>query len=227
MAFLNIAVFASFPSYFNEAKWTGIRELFWVFSNITCIGLGNFLFSVAIGFINFKLLNLLVFEGYTLAIGFFPVMATVFYNQDRLTKRFQDESQEINSSLSTSPHLPSDSGQMIHFVSDSGTEVFDCLTVDLLFIKAADNYVEIHFLELGIPRKKLLRQTLKNIIQLLPFKEFVRCHKSYIVNLNQIASSYGNAQGYKLRIKNTSEVVPVSRSNSQIVKQYLLSNSNH
>jgi DNA-binding LytR/AlgR family response regulator len=115
---------------------------------------------------------------------------------------------------------------MIHFVSDSGTEVFDCLTVDLLFIKAADNYVEIHYLDLGIPRKKLLRQTLKNILQLLPFKEFVRCHKSYIVNLNQIASSYGNAQGYKLRIKNTSEVVQVSRSNSQVVKQYLLSNSN-
>src|SRR5690606_22617273 len=64
----------------------------------------------------------------------------------------------------------------VEFISESGSENFDLPIADVAFIKSADNYVEIVFREGDRLRKKLLRNTLKNIEQQLrPYSNFIRC----------------------------------------------------
>jgi len=55
---------------------------------------------------------------------------------------------------------------------------------DILFIEGLQNYISIH-----TPNERVLSlQTLKKIEELLPSKEFVRVHKSYIVALRHISA---------------------------------------
>jgi len=66
---------------------------------------------------------------------------------------------------------------------------------------------------------KLLRSTIKQMEeQLKDHQSFIRCHRAYIVNMNQITNIEGNAQGYKLRLRKTDKDIPVSRTYIQALK---------
>ena len=43
-------------------------------------------------------------------------------------------------------------------------------------------------------------------------KFIIKCHRSYIVNINYIERFEGNSQGYKLYFENISFPIPVSKS---------------
>ena len=61
--------------------------------------------------------------------------------------------------------------------------------------------------------KFVKRLTLKDLESALkPFPEIIRTHRSYLVNLNQIMGVVGNAQGYKLKLRDYDGTVPVSRN---------------
>ena len=45
-----------------------------------------------------------------------------------------------------------------------------------------------------------------------PYAVFFRCHRAYIVNLDKIEQVEGNAQGYKLKLQGTEDLIPVSRN---------------
>jgi hypothetical protein len=76
---------------------------------------------------------------------------------------------------------------------------------DLLYIKTAQNYVEVHYLLDGAPHKKLLRTTLKRIANSLPF--LTQTHRSYLVNLEHF-----RAWESQREIAIGSNTVPVSSS---------------
>ncbi|MFL9485065.1 LytR/AlgR family response regulator transcription factor [Chitinophagaceae bacterium LWZ2-11] len=60
---------------------------------------------------------------------------------------------------------------------------------DILYIEAMRNYIVVHTLA----KKLMVLLTFKSIEESLPAKDFMRIHKSYIINLNQvevIESSY-------------------------------------
>jgi DNA-binding LytR/AlgR family response regulator len=104
----------------------------------------------------------------------------------------------------------------IEFVSDSKTEYLSLLVADIAFIKSADNYVEIVYKEDNDLRKKLIRNTLKNIELLVrQYSNFIRCHRTYIVNTYYIEKLNRKLNNYWLTIKDFDEQVAVSR-------QYLL-----
>jgi len=104
----------------------------------------------------------------------------------------------------------------IEFVSDSKTENLSLLVTDVAFIKSADNYVEIVYKEDNDLRKKLIRNTLKNIELLVrQYSCFVRCHRTYIVNTYYIEKLNRKLNNYWLTIKGYDKQVAVSR-------QYLL-----
>ena len=43
------------------------------------------------------------------------------------------------------------------------------------------------------------------------YKFIVKCHRSYLVNINFIDRIEGNSQGYKLFVENLSSPIPVSK----------------
>ncbi|MEM8526247.1 MAG: LytTR family DNA-binding domain-containing protein [Bacteroidota bacterium] len=81
---------------------------------------------------------------------------------------------------------------------------------DVLFLKGAGNYTELHLLNGQI---ELHSKSLQNILPLLP-SSYERIHKSYIVNLNVIESiSYQ----YEILLKNQTKI-PISRTKYQAIK---------
>ncbi|MCG6191093.1 LytR/AlgR family response regulator transcription factor [Maribellus maritimus] len=90
---------------------------------------------------------------------------------------------------------------------------------EIIFVKSADNYVEVGFRDGGEFRKKMIRNTLKNIEkQLKEFKNFVRTHRSCIVNIQYIDKLNKNFNTYWLTLIDTKETVPVSRQYLMAVK---------
>lgn len=90
---------------------------------------------------------------------------------------------------------------------------------DLLFIQADDNYSTVIWNEGGTIQKKLLRVNLKNLESQLNNSFTLRCHRSYIVNVNAIAAISGNTNGYKLKINGSDFSIPVSRPKGKEVME--------
>jgi len=104
----------------------------------------------------------------------------------------------------------------IEFISENISENFSLPIAEVVLIKSADNYVEILYTEGDVIKKKLIRNTLKNIEQQIkPYSNFIRCHRICIVNTHFIEKLNRSYNSHWLAIKGYSEQIPVSR-------QYLL-----
>ncbi len=104
----------------------------------------------------------------------------------------------------------------IEFASEYSSENLCLLIADVAFIKSADNYVEIAYKEGESFKKKLIRNTLKNIEQQIrQYSNFIRCHRICIVNMHYIEKFNTSYSNHWLTIKGYNEQIPVSR-------QYLL-----
>ncbi len=115
-----------------------------------------------------------------------------------------------------------ESRELIDFYSENRSEKFSLQSSDILFIKSADNYAEIHYTEGDQLKKRLIRNTLKNLeLQLEAFPNFIRCHRISIVNLHKIEKLVANCNTHALIIKGLEEKLPVSRSYFLKVKDSL------
>lgn len=75
----------------------------------------------------------------------------------------------------------------------------------VLYIEGMDNYARIYLKD----RPMILSQiTMKQLLELLPEKEFIRVHKSYIIPFNKI-SGYSHQ---KIRLKYVSREIPIGRT---------------
>jgi DNA-binding LytR/AlgR family response regulator len=81
----------------------------------------------------------------------------------------------------------------------------------LLFIESSDNYCTVVYLENGQLVKPLLRSSLSRLESQIDMPHIVRCHRSYVVNLDRVERVTGNAQGYKLHLMGGQLQVPVAR----------------
>jgi DNA-binding LytR/AlgR family response regulator len=105
----------------------------------------------------------------------------------------------------------------IEFISENNSENLELLISEVAVIKSADNYVEIIYKEGDNYKKRLIRNTLRNIeLQIKPYSNFIRCHRICIVNLHYVEKLIRSNNNHWLIIKGYDEQIPVSR-------QYLLS----
>jgi len=223
MAVLNLAVKRLLPGFFNEEKWTTGKELLWSFINVAAIGLGNAAYTSFIFNSAFTLNIIFVFEFYTLAVAVLPVSISILVKRLTLEKRYEKESEVLNNNIITIPKDEAGKNQVeILIRSENPKENLSVHTNDLLFIRGADNYAEVFYWKSGTVKKNLLRTTLKKIPEdLPPGNPLFRCHKSYLVNMSHVKHVSGNAQGLKLHLQGTDELIPVSRNLTETVKQQL------
>lgn len=107
----------------------------------------------------------------------------------------------------------------IDFISDNKSDKLTLKFKNVISIKSADNYIEINYLEKGMVEKKLLRSTLKNIeSQLVGQKNFIRCHRTTIVNSLFIEKMTTNYNGSFLKMSYLEEKLPISRQYVVMVK---------
>lgn len=108
------------------------------------------------------------------------------------------------------------------FLSESQNDKFEVLPEYILLVKSADNYVEIVYLIDGELKQRLMRNTMKNIQQhLKKHPEFVRCHRTCIVNTSYILNLTNSYKGHRLKILHYEEELPVSRQYLLDVKEIL------
>lgn len=111
--------------------------------------------------------------------------------------------------------------QKINFISENGSEELELDVENILFIRSADNYVEILHQERDGVKKSLFRKTLKNIeIQLRPYPTFLRSHRTCIVNMDHVEALQSNFNTHILVLKSHSEQLPVSRQYLLKIREY-------
>ncbi len=81
----------------------------------------------------------------------------------------------------------------------------------LLFAKAEDNYTRLYFFQNFRLEEKLLRATLKTIASQLP-ENFVRVHRTFIINSSHPYEVFGNSKTRYLTQDQHDIEIPVSRS---------------
>lgn len=204
-----------FPTVYREEKWTVGKELLHMCWQLVSITFGNLLLTHWLYNANLSWHNLFNFLWITFVVGIFPLWLNILLKQQRLLKRYQAGATKLDEQLNqpesgstTEPQLAA-----VVFTSENGKDQFTIAPAEILFITSADNYVRIHFIKDHIAASYLLRNTLRKVEEVLsPFPSFFRCHRAYIVNLAAVAHVSGNAQGYKLQLKEVDELIPVSRN---------------
>jgi two-component system LytT family response regulator len=90
-------------------------------------------------------------------------------------------------------------------------------TNDIIYLEAEDDYVMIHTNE----GRYLKQQTMKYFEQHLDNQQFVRVHRSFIVNISRIERIEPYEKSNFVLILNDGFKVPVSRSGMQLLKEVL------
>ena len=141
------------------------------------------------------------------------VLHEKYKNQLQENRIIQDKLKQFSESYAN---------RFIELISENGSENIRILVSDIVFIKSADNYVEVGYHEETEVKKKMIRNTLKNIEkQLDDFNNFIRTHRSSIVNIQYINKLHKNFNTYWLTLDDTKETVPVSRQYLMAVKDLI------
>ena len=90
---------------------------------------------------------------------------------------------------------------------------------DLLYVEAVGNYVKVFHLCEGKVRTDMLRSTSKQIEDdLHNYPMIIRCHRAFIVNLQQVQQIISKSGSMQLLINHCLDYLPVSRSNMAQIK---------
>ena len=93
---------------------------------------------------------------------------------------------------------------------------------DLLYVEAQKNNVVVGYVKDGKLAKEELQTTLAAVLSDLgEYGNVFQCHRSFIVNLNNISSAKGNSNGYVLELGGGLATVPVSRSFVPKLKSFI------
>ncbi len=202
-----------FTGIFDESKWNVWKEIVFILWIIFGVGLANSAYSLFIFNDTFSIDYLITFQLITMMVAIIPVTLNVMTMQLLLARRNLKAAQDLTEHMHHKRRLDAVPGQQITLRSDNKKEDLTLAASNLLFITSADNYIEVHYLEGETEKKKLLRGTLKNAREdLRKFTAFYRCHRAWIVNLDRVESVTGNSQGYRLIVKGTNIIIPVSRN---------------
>jgi len=106
---------------------------------------------------------------------------------------------------------------LVSFCDEKGILKFSIKKDDLLFLEAADNYILIHYLDNLKPAKYMIRNTLKGIESRLPVGSLVRCHRSFMVNIENVKVIRKEKEGFLIGFESTVNLtVPISKTYMEI-----------
>ncbi len=206
------------PRFFVESDWTILREIALISFTIFLISLGNTLYGAIFNITSVSFDGLLEMSAYTLVLGVFPAVVIVLVNYIYHLKIYHIQEQKIT--------IPRSNETIILplvecFIAENEKDKLSVNADDVLYVESSDNYCTIYFLQEEKCQKVILRSSLSRLEQQVNDKQhIVRCHRSFIVNLKQVAAVSGNAQGYKFHLHHNNMMVPVARKNASLVEQF-------
>jgi uncharacterized membrane protein len=218
--FFNVYVLPRiFSNLFDEDRWNVGKEMGWILWNVFACVTASAFYEYIQPACHFSFAHLMggYLKGFLMTI--IPVTMVVLLAYLMFLKTKLRQAEEITRKLGESSKEASN--EMVQFVSESGTEKVKVSANDLLFIQSSDNYSNIVWREDTQNKKTLIRSSLKRLEEQIPISYIIRCHRSFIVNLARVYSVSGNANGYRLYLKNHAEPIPVARRFGKPVLQVL------
>lgn len=215
-----------FPNIWKEEGWAVWKEIAFTAFFIGLIGLGNLLLAHRLFGLPLTLENLWGWQVLTFIVGSIPTMFGVFFWQIKLQRRYAAAAASLNQQIETHHKSPSPTqphvAQTVTLTGDNQGEVLTLEPEQIRYLAAADNYVQVFFVQNGTLKSKMLRATLRKMEDALaPWPQFFRCHRTYLVNLDKVVQVSGNAQGYRLHLEALDETVPVSRNLNEAIQARL------
>lgn len=211
-----------FPTLFAEESWTVGRKILFVTTDILLIALANrFYLELLMGPGENSGLSWSGMILVTFLLSLFPVTGLVVLDYITQLKKYSraaaelsvhapapDSAHKVQTSANESSSLPD---SLLTLIADNEKDRLTLPTDELLFIESSDNYCTVVYLKNGQQIKPLLRSSLSRLEKQIAQPHVVRCHRSYVVNLNRVERVTGNAQGYKLHLTGGQLQVPVAR----------------
>ncbi len=113
--------------------------------------------------------------------------------------------------------------EIISFYDDKGEFRVSLKRENLLYIESADNYVLIWYLNKGKVSKYMLRNTMKNMEEIFAETSIFRCHRSFMVNFDQVKMIRREKNGVFLQMDiDAVPDIPISKTYGEKAGSWLL-----
>jgi len=198
-------------------SWTLLKWILESLGTILFIAAGNLMFaSYFFGSNNWDMMSFFQMIQATLMVGIFPIVFSGLWSQLKAKKKHIAEADKIQTEslkLSNSP-------TPLVISSQNEKHQIQVYAHQFYFAEAMQNYVNLYYSKEEKIKKEVIRNTVANIEKSFVDTNVIRCHRSYLVNIDMIEKIDGNAQGLRLKLKNLVEVtVPVSRKYISTLKE--------
>ncbi len=210
-------VFVTFPfvPFFKNAKtnekWTVGKELLLIGIFLLLIGIFQFLIRDIIYDNPNNWSWMYFFEEIrnTFLVGILMMSLLTSLNFNRLNRQNIKKAGALLVGKKVISSIPSST----YIKTQSKGDNFSLDTTSFIYAKAEGNYVELYMSNNPNANKLLKRITIKDLAsQLSSASHIIKTHRSYLVNLQYVEKVTGNAQGYRLQLKASKELIPVSRN---------------
>lgn len=142
-------------------------------------------------FINLpEYLSTLKYTLLALVLPYFLAILLLFVQEQRA------EVEELTIKVNKS-HTP----ESVAINDENGKMVVRMPAGNILYFKSEDNYILLYYKTEHEVKKELIRNTLKKLEQDLGNPNFIRIHRSYMINTQNLASILRTSQGYRLKIE--------------------------
>jgi hypothetical protein len=193
----------------SRSNWTVGKEITWLSGFLLITGIGQFLIRDVIydNPENWSLHYLIEEVRNTFLVGILFIAILVPLNFNRLYLRNQKMARHLPTGIKKESGYNS-----IRITTQLKSDDFNLDCGNFILARADGNYVNIFMHEGGKVRKMMKRITIGSLEkQMRAIENIMRTHRSFLVNLSQIEKIAGNAQGYKLKLRDTEEAAFVSR----------------
>ena len=218
---MSIAAISRVIMYYRAKKHeiTYLNYIFWVFVELVLMAIAYTVCSILADvqediWVAFKsaLLNtsLILLIPYIICI-------TAFTLQDR-NRRLR----EIEDDMDKAMQQRAATKGLISFYDERGELQLSVTKENLLYIESADNYIYIWYMKGNLPKKLILRNTLKRTAELLVDTNVMRCHRGYMVNMEQVKVLRREKDSFylELGIEGIKDI-PVSKTYGDAVLKWL------
>jgi hypothetical protein len=205
-----------FPRVYNEKVWVVWKEIADILLLLALITIANMLYSsFFFRYVPFSVTGFLVMFFIVALIGLIPISFGVMSNYIIQLKKYNQTI--IVQAVGTNAK---EEAITLKLIAENEKDFLELQADDLLFIESSDNYSTVVYNQAQTLQKVLLRSSLTRLENQINQPAIVRCHRSYIVNLNKVEKVTGNAQGYKLHLQLFELTIPVARKYSEIVDKF-------
>ena len=198
-------------TYLQYIAWVGVELVLMSVAFTICSTLTGVQLDIAEAFEK-SLLNtsLILLIPYIISI-------TAFTLQDRNSRLRQiedDYDKAMQERASTKGIIP--------FYDERGELQLSVTKENLLYVESADNYIYIWYMKGNLPKKLMLRNTLKRTAELLADTNVMRCHRGYMVNMEQVKVLRREKENFylELGIEGVKDI-PVSKTYGEAVLKWL------